>query len=803
MEVELKSKKMKNLLRNGKKKNFKQNITLTSTEQDFTENPSDNINEHANTTENNLDMKKSKTDIYRDKQVDGTVMESSAFIKSVKPGVNRFQINIELDAVAAILFIAAIATRFYKLEQPRHIVFDELHYGKYVSLYMKRTFYFDSHPPFGKQLIAAVAYLAGFDGNFRFERIGSQYSSQVPLFALRLIPALCGSLLVPAAYYLILELGCSQWAAGLAAFLLLADNALLTQSRFVLMESQLLLFSVVGLLCVLRFRRAQTVCNHYSLRRWAWLLMAFVCLTLSLCVKYVGFYSWCLGIALVCRDYWRLLADRAVSDISALYHAVLRSAVIVVASLAVYLAVFYIHLAVLNKAGPHDSVMTSAFQANLEGGLASITRGQPLEVGHGSQVTLRHTHGRACWLHSHPHVYPIRYPDQRGSSHQQQVTCYTFKDVNNWWIVKRPNKDNLVVSQPVDVIKHDDVVQLVHGITSRALNSHDVAAAMSPHNQEVSCYIDYNVSMPAQNLWRVDIVNREQEGDVWHTIQSQVRLIHVNSSQALKFSGRQLPDWGFNQHEVVTDRVVHQEDTVWNVEEHRYTKSEDEKERERDLVNAEMIPLQATRLSWWRKLSELQYKMLITHQENVQNHMYSSEPLEWPLMTRGIAYWVSTEHNGQVHLLGNLVIWYSGTAGLLAYCSLLVFYLLRRRRQCYDLPEEEWHRFIQIGEVLLCGFLFHYLPFFFVERTLFLHHYLPAFVFKVLLLAALAEHMLFVIWRWPLARLVFYCVVLCFVFAVLHVFRKFCVLSYGTSALSANDVMKLRWKDSWDFIVHM
>lgn len=79
-----------------------------------------------------------------------------------------------------------------------------------------------------------------------------------------------------------------------------------------------------------------------------------------------------------------------------------------------------------------------------QGGLASITRGQPLEVGHGSQVTLRHTHGRACWLHSHPHPYPIRYSDSRGSSHQQQVTCYTFKvhsvvqdkhfDITSWLI---------------------------------------------------------------------------------------------------------------------------------------------------------------------------------------------------------------------------------------------------------------------------------------------------------------------------------------------------------------------------------
>lgn len=132
-------------------------------------------------------------------------------------------------------------------------------------------------------------------------------------------------------------------------------------------------------------------------------------------------------------------------------------------------------------------------------------------------------------MHSHSHVYPVRYTDKRGSSHQQQVTCYSFKDVNNWWIVKRPEKNDLVVGESVDTIKHGDVIQLVHGITSRALNSHDVAAPMSPQCQEVSCYIDYNVSMPAQNLWRVDIINKEQFGEEWQTIQSHVRLIHVNS----------------------------------------------------------------------------------------------------------------------------------------------------------------------------------------------------------------------------------------------------------------------------------
>ena len=107
-----------------------------------------------------------------------------------------------------------------------------------------------------------------------------------------------------------------------------------------------------------------------------------------------------------------------------------------------------------------------------------------------------------------------RYSDGRGSSHQQQVSCYTFKDVNNWWIIKRPNREDLAVEEPLDSIKHGEVIQLVHGLTHRALNSHDVAAPVSPHNQEISCYIDYNISMAAQNLWRVDIINRDTAGEV-------------------------------------------------------------------------------------------------------------------------------------------------------------------------------------------------------------------------------------------------------------------------------------------------
>lgn len=114
----------------------------------------------------------------------------------------------------------------------------------------------------------------------------------------------------------------------------------------------------------------------------------------------------------------------------------------------------------------------------------------------------------------------------------------------------------------------------------------------------------------------------------------------------LKMSGLQLPNWGFHQHEVVTDKQINHPNTIWNVEEHRYTKNSDEKELERELGMAEFVPLTPTSLSFWEKMAELQYKMLVVNPENVQNHMYSTEsPVDWLLLTKGIAYWLSPKSN--------------------------------------------------------------------------------------------------------------------------------------------------------------
>ena len=121
-----------------------------------------------------------------------------------------------------------------------------------------------------------------------------------------------------------------------------------------------------------------------------------------------------------------------------------------------------------------------------------------------------------------------------------------------------------------------------------------------------------------------------------------------------------------------------------------------------------------------------------------------------------------------------------------------------------------WTQYTQVGEVLLGGYLFHFLPFFFVDRTLFLHHYLPAYAFKVMLSAFVATHILQVaatgckvtdtLRKWTSRFLL--CLVMAWVAVAMYVFQQLSVLAYGFIPLSADDVRSLKWKDTWDLIVH-
>lgn len=707
-------------------------------------------------------------------------------------------VTVRVDLVLVLVTVLALWTRLSWLGHPAAVVFDEVYYGQFVSLYMKRVFFMDdSGPPLGHMVLALGAYLGGFDGNFVWNRIGAEFPSTVCVWSLRLVPALCGALCVPLVYLLTLELTCSRRAALGAGLLLLLENSLIVQSRFMLLESVLIFFLLLAFLSYLRFHNASDSCS-----RFCWLLLSGASCAAAVGVKYIGIFSYLLLLCIASLHTWNLIGDRTISHLKLCVQCVGRVVCLLVVPVLLYIFWFYLHLSLLRHSGPHDQLMSPAFQASLEGGLSRITQGQPLEVAYGSQVTLRSSASQPmpCWLHSHKANYPIRYENGRGSSHQQQVTCYPFKDVNNWWIIKDPGRQELVVSSPPRPVRHGDLIQLVHGMTSRFLNSHDVAAPMSPQAQEVSGYIDFNVSMAPQNLWKVDISNREADSDSWKTILSEVRLVHVNTSAVLRLSGASLPDWGFRQLEVVAEKLFQAQGSSldWTVEEHRYGTSQEQREREAELHSPTHIDVNR-KVSFWAKFLELQWKMLTVKQEDTE-HKYSSTPLEWITMETNIAYWLHSSTNAQIHLIGNPVSWGVANISLLAYQLLAAVYLLKRRRGYKVLPEATWHQFVLLGCVCVGGWCVNFVPFFLMEKTLFLYHYLPALCYLYVLSPALLEHILTHVISRPSYRQALCVCVLALMTCVFLSYHTLCPLTYGSPELSFTQLQGLKWRDSWDIL---
>ena len=72
-------------------------------------------------------------------------------------------------------------------------------------------------------IFAFVGYVFGSDGVFKFEEIGLSYSdvANVPYVQMRLVSAICGSLLAPISYLMLMEMGLSEISAVLASCMII------------------------------------------------------------------------------------------------------------------------------------------------------------------------------------------------------------------------------------------------------------------------------------------------------------------------------------------------------------------------------------------------------------------------------------------------------------------------------------------------------------------------------------------------------------------------------------------------------
>ncbi|KZT23996.1 glycosyltransferase family 39 protein [Neolentinus lepideus HHB14362 ss-1] len=671
-------------------------------------------------------------------------------------------------------------TRFHKIGKSPYVIWDEAHFGKFGSHYLKREFYFDVHPPLGKMLVGLAGLLSGYDGSFEFKS-GEQYPDTVPYVAMRVLMAMFGVVMVPLGWYTAVELGMSWWACHLVAIMVLCDVAWLCISRFILLDSMLLCFTFTTVFALTKFHNQQY--QSFTFDWWLWLAFTGLSIGCVMSVKWIGLFVTALVGLYTIEDLWEKFGDVRMSVQDQLRHWGARIACLIVLPILVYMASFKMHFLVLNHSGPGDSQMSSLFQANLVG---NDFAKNPLDIAYGSKLTLKNMGWGGGLLHSHVQTYPV-------GSNQQQVTCYHYKDDNNdWIIVPRWDEPEYDPDGPLRFLQDGDVIRLQHASTTRNLHSHTIPAPISKLNNEVSCYGNATIG-DFHDYWVVEVVDdikrgRKDRFENIHSLTTRLRFKHEDSGCYLRAANAILPQWGFKQVEVSCDKENNPNDihTYWNVESHW-----------NDRLPAGDAKFYKS--PFLRDFIHLNVAMWTSNNALIpdpdKEDILASKPTDWPWLRLGLRMCGWGDTQTKYYLLGTPVIWWGSTASLFVFLTALGVYLLRQQRKYVDMEPREWEHFLYVGKIAFVGWFLHYFPFMIMGRVTYVHHYLPTLYFSVLLLAHLLDHFIFSSRRLSeqTKRIAFgVCT-----FIIVGTFWWFRGVAFGIDG-PINDYWGLGWRESWN-----
>ncbi|KAI9831929.1 MAG: hypothetical protein M1819_004651 [Sarea resinae] len=634
----------------------------------------------------------------------------------------------------AVVTVLAFATRFWGLSHPNEVVFDEVHFGKFASYYLQRTYFFDVHPPFGKLLFAFMGWLVGYDGHFLFDNIGDSYvDNKVPYVAFRSVPALLGALTVINVFLIMWESGYSVPAAVLAAGLMIFDNAHIGQTRLILLDATLVFFMSLSVLSYIRFYKLRH--EAFGRKWWKWLLLTGVSLSCVISTKYVGAFTFFTIGSAVVIDLWGLLDINRKGGALTLpdfgKHVFARAFGLILVPFLLFLFWFQVHFAVLTRSGPGDDFMSPQFQETLSDNLMVM---QSVGIDYYDTITIKHKETK-IYLHSHPDTYPLRYDDGRVSSQGQQVTGYPHNDTNNHWQIL-PAKDYPENSLFGHHVRNNELIRLRHVGTDTILLTHDVASPYYPTNQEFTTVplAEANGDRYDDTLFELKLDSGKDDQE-FKSMSGHFKLVHHPTKVAMWTHVKPLPDWAYGQAEINGNKNIQQSGNTWYVEDIPSLPEEN------DRVKRE--PRTVKTMPFYKKYFELQRAMFFHNNALTSSHPYASSPIQWPFLLRGVSFWTHNDTRQQIYFLGNPVGWWIASSVLAIFAGIVGADQLSLRRGI-DALDELWgpgtrsHLYNSVGFFFI-AWAAHYLPFYLMGRQLFLHHYLPAHLASCLVTGALVE----------------------------------------------------------------
>ncbi|GJJ77085.1 dolichyl-phosphate-mannose-protein mannosyltransferase [Entomortierella parvispora] len=631
-----------------------------------------------------------------------------------------------------LLTLLAVFVRIWKLAIPSAVVFDEQHFGGFAADYIRGEFFMDLHPPLGKMLFAAVASMLRFNGNFHFAP-GSLYPKTVPFIGMRLFAVACGAGLIPVAYMTIRRSGHSTQAAFTAAILITFENAMITQSRFILLDAPMMLFMGYTLLTWINFYNHRN--RPFTRGWWIWLVQTGFGLFLSSSVKWVGLFTIAtIGVCVIkylqeARTHLYISTREFSKQFIALFFCLLLMPVVL------YLGLHAVDFAILSKSGSGNAWVSPQFQMTLKGHDVVPVMA---DIAWDSKVRIRHANTNGGWIHSMPGE------TTRESAKDQAIQLVEWDDELTCWHIypadpslkeqhaqhKFERKYDPSI-QFQGYIYDGDEIRLRHCYTKVALATNDIESVGSNKTflKEVRG-IKWSKKPTKETVWRLELVpegsvpgladyhglegksfSAAKGGSSPKVIEREMRDPVVNSKD--EKSGATLPARDENKqwHSIKGFRLYNEKQKCYlqssKVFRAPYSTYQEvgciqggrQKANTIFIVDENInphLPKRATSLSYrpltfFQKFKELNRVMWWTHHdlsapvhgdEQTRRPSDESHPWTWPLMRRGMNYYASKETNHYVHFIGNPLLWWAATGAVAFYvasCLLSVYQFLRSK----------------------------------------------------------------------------------------------------------------------------
>lgn len=655
------------------------------------------------------------------------------------------------DCVAlSALTVATLGVRFWRISWPDEVILDEVMVGQLVNGYAKSEFVLDAHPPLGKMILAGVSSLSNYRGSFDFEDIGDQYPGWVPYASMRATMALMGALCAPMAYATLKASGHGAPAAILATTLVAFDNALTANNRMLTLDAPLMFFTAATIMSWNMFIKQSA--RPFTGFWWTWLLATGISMAGAMSVKLVGIVSAVTTLYFMSLNLWTLARDKSVNTGTWMKHFVARVGALVALPLTLYLFIFHIHFT--NETHQPDYRTSPRAESDLDQ-LSRLYRHSLIshyptedhvqtwrDVVYGSVVQIQ-SEAKAyaggvgnVYLHSSAELNP-------GGTRQQVVSGYSYPDINTHWIIIKAEIDSAdepeEIPSRLELVKNGDLVRLRHVSTRKCLHSHNHRTYTNLQNDklnEVSGYGGHGFDGDSNDWWVVEIVDAEtlregpkSESEPIRALETTFRLRHYEIGCFLFASDSSLPEpWGEGRSEIIcrTDARV-TEKSIWRFANNRH-----------DYLPADTPKTSYPKPSFWAKFKEM-HKLMWSYQsppeENLQ--ISSSNPRQWPFGQAMILAW--SGYQRQMAIVANPVVWWTSAMGLVVYLASMAIFAVRHKRGYFETGRlGEFQRFhLSDAGTYFTGWAFHYIPFFFIDRILYLHHYFPALYFSILLTSSL------------------------------------------------------------------